>query len=227
MEILKGVDIKPSTIEAELTTPTGAAIIKALSLGFGTLPAMSVNDIGYGVGSRDFKEAPNLLRLLYGEGSGVERGDGQVTIVETNIDDLSPQIAGYLMDALFEAGALDVWFTPVQMKKSRPGLLLTALVEEASLDGVIKTIFTESSSIGVRFHRVERETLERTEYKLETRFGKITIKASSLDGQVVTRKPEFEELKAVAKKSGLPLKSVTDEVMALLRDENEKEGSSK
>lgn len=231
MEILKGVEIKPSTIEAELTTPTGAAIIKALSLGSGPPPAMVVSQIGYGVGTRDFKEAPNLLRLLYGEAAGVVRGDGQVTVVETNIDDLSPQIAGYLMERLFEAGALDVWFTPVQMKKSRPGLLLTLLVEEACLDGVIKMIFTESSSIGVRFHKVERQTLERTQYSIDTRFGKITIKASSLDGQVVTRKPEFEELKAVAKKSGLPLKSVTDEIMALLIEDDEsagveKEGSS-
>ncbi len=230
MEILKGVEIRPSSIKAELTTPTGAAIIKALSKGFGPAPAMVVSRIGYGVGSGDFKEAPNLLRLLFGEGregAGNVRGDGQVTVVETNIDDLSPQIAGYLMERLFEAGALDVWFTPVQMKKSRPGLLLTVLVEDACLDAVTKMIFVESSSIGVRFHRVERETLERTEYTLDTRFGKISIKASSLKGRVVTRKPEFEELKAVAQKFGLPLKSVRDEVMALLREDDEKAGAER
>lgn len=227
MEILKGVEIKPSRVKAELTTPTGAAIIKALSKGTRSIPAMSVSEIGYGIGSKDFKEAPNLLRLLYGEGTGDVSGDGQVVVVETNLDDLSPQIAGYLMDSLFEAGALDVCFTPVQMKKSRPGLLLTAIVEEDSFEAVTETIFVESSSIGLRFHRVGRRTLERKEYKLDTRFGKITIKASSLDGRVVTRKPEFEELKAAAKKSGLPLKSVRDEVMALLREDNEKTGAER
>ena len=230
MEILKGVEIKESRVEAELTTPTGAAIIKALSKGSRPVPAMSVSEIGYGIGSGDFKEVPNILRLFFGEGgegaeeTGVVSGVGQVTVVETNIDDLSPQIAGYLMERLFEAGALDVWFTPVQMKKSRPGLLLTALVEESSLDGVIKMIFVESTSIGVRFHRAQRQILQRTEYTIETRFGKITIKASSLDGKVVTRKPEFEELKAIAKKTGLPLKSVTCEVTALLKEDDEKAG---
>ena len=125
-EILKGVELVPCQVKAELTTPTGAAIIKALSKGYGPPPAMTIERIGYGVGAGIFKEVPNLLRLFSGFSEGDEAGDDRVVVIETNIDDLSPQIAGFVMERLFEAGALDVWFTPVQMKKSRPGVFLTS-----------------------------------------------------------------------------------------------------
>ncbi|MEE9542230.1 MAG: nickel pincer cofactor biosynthesis protein LarC [Thermodesulfobacteriota bacterium] len=230
VEILKGVPVLPGSVKAELTTPTGAAILKALSKGFGPPPAMTIERIGYGIGSKTFKELPNVLRLFSatpsgsGEASGAGPDKDAVIVIETNIDDLSPQIAGFLMDRLFEAGALDVWFTPVQMKKSRPGFLLTAIVSKERQREVMDVIFIESTSIGVRFHTVLRETLERTEFELDTRFGLIRVKASTLDGRVVNRQPEYEDLKAASIKSKVPLKSVRDEVMALVLEDERKEG---
>ena len=224
IEILKGVPLEPCGVKAELTTPTGAAILKALAMGsggFGPPPAMTIELIGYGVGSRVLEELPNVFRLISGtaEESGAGANKETVIVIETNIDDLSPQIAGFLMERLFEAGALDVWFTPVQMKKSRPGFLLTVLATEDLQRAVMDVIFTESTSIGVRFHTSFREALERTEYEVDTRFGKIRVKAATLASRVVNRQPEYEDLKAASIKSGVPLKSVRDEVMALLSEE--------
>ncbi|MBE9531429.1 MAG: LarC family nickel insertion protein, partial [Proteobacteria bacterium] len=221
--ILKDVEVKSSAIERELTTPTGAAIVKALAKGYGALPAMIIEETGYGVGSADFKDAPNLLRLFIGKGTGGAK-DSQVVVIETNIDDLSPQIAGFVMERLFEAGALDVWFTPVQMKKSRPGLLLSVLANKDKKSAVEEVIFTESTSIGVRSYSVDRTVLERREIALETRFGKVSVKVSTLGGRVVNTQPEFEELKAIALKFSLPLKSVRDEVVALLTEQGVKAG---
>jgi hypothetical protein len=221
VEILKGVELKPTGVKEELTTPTGAAILKALTKGFGPCPAMKVEHIGYGVGSRELKELPNVLRLFSGTASEseAEAGNETVIVIETNIDDLSPQIAGFLMERLFEAGALDVWFTPVQMKKSRPGFMLTALTREDCQRAVMDVIFTESTSIGVRYYPVQREALERTEYEIDTRFGKIRVKAATLNGRVVNTQPEYEDLKAASIKNAIPLKSVMDEVTACLTEE--------
>ena len=166
----------------------------------------------------DFEEMPNILRVYTGEtkdGKSTGKEDG-VTIIETNIDDMNPQICGYLMDKLLEAGALDVYFTPIQMKKSRPALLLTVLSTDAALGALTDIIFRETTTIGVRTHRAERICLERKIVQVETRFGKVGVKVSMKDGEEINRQPEYEDARKIAEKEGVPLKDVIDEAMAAL-----------
>lgn len=217
VEILKGVPVLSSGIPFELTTPTGAAIIKTLAKGFGPLPDMTIERAGYGAGKKDFKERANLLRVIVGEGPGVSVArDERLFILETNIDDMSPQLSGYLMDRLLEAGALDVFFTPAQMKKNRPGLLLTALAEERDRQRLLDLIFVESTSIGVRSYPVERACLERKTLEADTGYGKIRIKASYKNGRIVNAQPEYEDCKAAAREHGVPLKQVIDAAKSAL-----------
>ncbi len=219
IEILKGAPVVSSDIPFELTTPTGAAIIKTLAGGFGPLPDMTIERVGYGAGKKDFKERANLLRVVVGEGlsAGAGRGEG-LFIIETNIDDMSPQLSGYLMDRLLDAGALDVFFTPAQMKKNRPGLLLTVLAEGKDRDRLIGLIFSESTSIGVRSYPVERACLERRTLEAETVYGKIRVKASYRDGRMMNAQPEYEDCRAAAVGHAVPLKQVIDAAKAALKE---------
>lgn len=212
VEILKGSPVASSTIPFELTTPTGAAIIKTVAAGFSPLPSMSIEKIGYGAGKKDFKEAANLVRVFIGQTAVKEdAGAKELLMLETNIDDMSPQIAGYLIDRLIKEGALDAYITPVQMKKSRPGILLGVLTEPSLKQKLMDVIYSESTSIGIRAYRVERHCLERRFEKVRTKFGAITVKVSFREGRVFNIQPEYEECRAAAEKKGVPLKLVMDE----------------
>jgi len=208
LEILKGVPTASSTAPFELTTPTGAAIVKTLASSFGPMPAMTIEAAGYGAGKKDFKETANLLRAVLGAIGGADAE--RVFVLETNIDDMSPQVAGYLLERLIAAGALDAFYTPVHMKKSRPGVLLSVLAPVDKKDSLTELIFEESTTIGVRSYAVERRCLERKMVKVRTPYGVISVKVASSGGRVVTVQPEYDDCRAAAQKKGAPLKQVMD-----------------
>ena len=212
LEILKGIPVSSSGVPFELTTPTGAAIVKALATGFGPMPSMTIEKTGYGAGKKDFREAANVLRAIKGaiEKTGDKEAEA-LLMLEANIDDMSPQTAGYLMERLFEEGALDVYFTPVVMKKSRPGILLSALGPFDRRDALLSTIFAESTTIGVRLYPIERVCLERKIIKVKTRYGLVRVKVSMRDNKAVNIQPEYEDLRAAARRHNQPLKKVMDE----------------
>ncbi len=210
LEILRGAPIAPSTAPFELTTPTGAAIVKTVAHGFSGMPSMVVEKIGYGAGKKDFKESANVLRLIVGSAEEAPADGKKVVVMETNIDDMSAQVAGYLMERLYEKGALDVFFTPVQMKKNRPGMLLTVIADTKDRDLILDAVFSESTSIGVRAYPVERYCLERIAKKVRTPYGEVRVKISVRGNAVVNSQPEYEDCRAIAKEKGVPLKKVID-----------------
>ncbi len=213
LEIIEDMPVVPSPITMELTTPTGAVILKTLCKSFGMMPAMTIKKTGYGVGGKDFKELANVLRVVLGENETKKLESPEPTEllqIETNIDDMSGQVAGYLMERLFEAGAVEAFFTPAQMKKSRPGILITVLAEEKLLDTISELIFAESSSIGLRYHKVSRKCLEREVIKVTPPYGTVRVKVSRLDNKVVNISPEYEDCKALAREKNVPIKDVMD-----------------
>lgn len=208
LEILKGYPTKSVAIEGELVTPTGAAIVAALNSGVSSFPAMKVEKLGYGMGKKDFPEHPNLLRLVLGEGTGAGEGD-RVTVLESNIDDMNPEFYDYLMDRLFEQGALDVSLAPLMMKKNRPGTLLRVIVEEHQADALAELILRESTTLGVRSYVVSRKKLLREVTEVETKYGKIRVKvAGDLRFQ-----PEYEDCRRIARQTGVPIQEVYQEAM--------------
>jgi uncharacterized protein (TIGR00299 family) protein len=212
LEILKGIPICSSSLNEELVTPTGAAIVASFSAGFGNIPQMRIERVGYGVGDRAFEEIPNVLRIIVGEGEGAWEGD-RIWVVETDIDDMSPEIHGYLMERLPEVGALDVTLTPVQMKKNRPGVTIKILSREAEVDTIIDTLFRESTSIGVRRYPVRRAKLSRRTEEVETKYGTVRLKVScDQEGRIVNVAPEFEDCKRIAEARGIPLKEIYREI---------------
>ncbi len=195
-EILRGIPWRKLDIEGELVTPTGAAIIREIAAEFGPLPAMTVESIGYGAGKSDFG-IPNALRVMIGE--EVRRPDSQsVTVIETNIDDLNPQFYETAMERLFAAGALDVFLTPIQMKKNRPGTLLSVICDPDMAEAIAAVILAETSTFGVRISRWERLCLDRRWEEVVTEFGIIRIKIGERDGRVITASPEYEDCKRAA-----------------------------
>jgi len=219
LEILKGVPVASSSAPFELTTPTGAAILKAVVSKFGPMPSMKIEKSGYGAGKKDFKESANLLRVVSGTAEGAQQSHEaaeRLTVIETNIDDMSPQVSGYLMDKLLDAGAKDVFFTPVQMKKSRPATLLTVLADEQLKTKIFDIIFEESTSIGVRSHTVERHCLERSTVKVKTPYGTVSVKVSMRGGRAVNAQPEYEDCRTLAEKKRVPLKQVIDAARAAI-----------
>ena len=210
-ELLRGAPMYSSGIPHELVTPTGAAIATALAARFAVVPEMKLRVIGYGAGSKDLKEQANVLRLLIGESlmsEAGERWDSPVTVIETNLDDMSPQIYGYFAEKALAAGALDVFSTPVQMKKNRPGLLVTLLAESANLSRLIDLVFRETTTIGVRTYEARRKTLDRELVPVETPFGSVRIKISRMNGSVLNATPEYEDCQRIATEKGIPLKQV-------------------
>jgi len=215
-ELLRGVPFYSTEIAGELLTPTGAAIITTVADEYGAIPQMVVEQVGYGAGTREYDKFPNVLRVLLGEANSHTATDERLWMIETNIDDLSPQIVGHVMDRVFELGALDCYFTPVQMKKNRPGVLLSILCGKSEKEAVMRLVFTETTTLGVRSYEVERRALERTIVSVETQYGPIDVKVAHLNGQVVNEMPEFEQCRRAAKDADVPLKVVEEAVRLAL-----------
>jgi uncharacterized protein (TIGR00299 family) protein len=211
-ELLHGFPVVDIGVRRELVTPTGAAILTTLAIAAGVMPPMTVSAVGYGAGSMDL-ETPNVIRLFLGE-SGAPAGMETVVQVETTVDDMSPQLYEPLMERLFEAGALDVYLTPVIMKRSRPGVVLTALCAPDRVAELSRALFEESSTIGVRWTAYQRARLDREMVTLPTVYGPVTFKVSRLDGRVVTVTPEFEEIRRIAGEKGVAVREVLDQARA-------------
>jgi hypothetical protein len=217
-ELLKGAPLAPSTIQAELTTPTGAAILTTVVSEWTETPAMTIESIGHGAGTMDLKEQPNLLRLFVGTTTAAAERD-QAWVLETNLDDLAPEIIGYCYDLLFQAGALDVWTQPLFMKKNRPAILLGVLAPESQVSTIEEILFRETTALGVRRYAVERKKLERRPHEVQTRFGLVMGKLGWLPGRAPWFAPEYEACARVARESGVPLRQVYEEVrQAYLRE---------
>ncbi len=216
--ILKGVPTYGVDMEFELTTPTGAAIVATVAETFGPMPLMAAAGIGYGAGRRNTEPGPNLLRVVIGEKrAGLSERESefkqdQVVVVESNIDDMNPEIFGFLMDRLFEKGALDVALAPIQMKKNRPGTLVQVLCRREELSVIARCILSETSSLGVRYHEAGRFILERDHVTLESSFGPVSVKRIRTPGKEVRLVPEFEVCRRIALERGLPLRRVYDTV---------------
>ncbi|MGC9975296.1 MAG: nickel pincer cofactor biosynthesis protein LarC [Syntrophales bacterium] len=211
LELIKGIPVYASSIEKELVTPTGIAILKHVVKRFGTIPDMRIEHIGYGAGSRDLK-IPNLLRVWIGESDvKQEYEEDAIILIETNIDNMNPEIIGYAMERILERGALDVFMTPIFMKKNRPGTLLSVLITPGKLDETISVIFSETSSLGIRFQRLERRKLPRELITVETSFGPVRVKVSHIDTEKSIMSPEYEDCREIAARMGIPLRTVYEE----------------
>jgi pyridinium-3,5-bisthiocarboxylic acid mononucleotide nickel chelatase len=214
VELLQGAPTYSSGIQKELVTPTGAAIVKTLASRYGAFPAMTVSKSAYGAGSRNLPGQPNVLRLVVGEGTGsAETTPEVVSVIEANLDDLNPQVFGYVMDRLFAEGALDVFGTPVQMKKGRPGMLLTVLARLEQASQMTKIIFAETTTLGVRMRDERRQVLQRRSTSVQTQWGEVCMKVANLNGTVTNYAPEYEDCRRIAEEKGIPLKSVMQEAI--------------
>jgi len=215
LELLRGVPVEGVDIAAETVTPTGAAIVRALAKSFGPHPSMTVERVGYGAGQKDFAERPNLFRVLLGE-NHLPLQREEMLVIETNIDDMNPQLYDHVMDRLFEAGARDVFLSSVQMKKNRPATLLTAICEPLHRDDIEKIILQETSTIGVRSYPVSRTILKRQSKKIKTRFGDVAVKIVEQPDGRTRATPEYDDLKRIAAAKKLPIKQLHDEVMRVV-----------
>lgn len=215
-ELLKGVPVYGGDLEGEFATPTGAALVATLSESFGPLPRMTITGVGYGAGSRDVERFPNAIRLVVGDLD--ERSASEVVVIDTNIDDMNPQAYGFIMERAFAAGALDVFMTPVQMKKNRPGVLLTVLCEPKDADPVISILLNETSSLGVRYHRAARRILERSVESVETPYGSVRIKVALEHGRALHFQPEYDDCARIAVQSGVSLIEVQSAASAAYRE---------
>jgi len=208
--LLRGVPLAASTIQSELTTPTGAAILATLAESFGPLPAMKIERIGYGAGHKDFAERANILRLIVGESVDVEgtTGADQVCVLETNLDDLSGELIGYCTSRLWEAGALDVFTTAVQMKKNRPGVMITILCRPGDSPAMEEILFSETTTLGIRRSMVGRRVLDRQQHCVTTPWGQVEGKIGWLRPGQPRFAPEFESCRRIAAEQKIPLRDV-------------------
>ena len=216
VELLKDAPVYSSGIQAELVTPTGAAIVNVLVKRFGTFPAMKIEKSGYGAGGRDLPGHPNVVRLTVGEAVpelATKTSQETISVLEANLDDLNPQVFGYVMDRLLQEGALDCFGAPVQMKKSRPGTLMTVLCKPEDADKLTQIIFTETSTLGVRRREEKRQTLARKWVTVPTQWGDVRLKIASMNGTVTNYAPEYEDCRKIAVEHRVPLKSVMNEAM--------------
>jgi uncharacterized protein (TIGR00299 family) protein len=227
LKLLQDAPIYSSGPQVELVTPTGAAIVKTLSHHFGSFPAMKIEKAGYGAGTREFPDHPNLLRLTIGEfttqvpgtlpgvstSTSSETINETITVLEANLDDLSPQVLAYATERLLAEGALDVFSVPVQMKKSRPGALLTVLAKTEDANRLTKLIFAETTTLGVRSREEQRQTLSRRWESVETTWGRVRIKVASMNGSISNYAPEYEDCRALAEAHHVPLKQVIHEAV--------------
>jgi len=208
IKLLEGIPIYSTGIKEELVTPTGALILKELVDEWGNIPEMKIERVGYGAGERELSH-PNLLRVYLGN---AEVSDGyevdEVVLLETNIDDMTPEIFGYVSELLFKTGALDVWTTPVYMKKNRPAFTLSVLVDEEKVDDVLSVLFNETTSFGVRWSRLMRYKLAREIIKVDTGFGEVRVKVGRVRDRVIRISPEYEDCSEIAKESNIPFSEV-------------------
>lgn len=225
-DLLRGFPTYSAHVQKELVTPTGAALVRMLAPVFGAQPAMRVERIGYGAGSRNPKGFPNALRISIGEAEPVAQAKADtVTVLETALDDLSPQVLAWVAERALAAGAMDVMLTPVIMKKGRPGTLLTVLCGEAKRPELERLILRETSTLGMRIRRDERSCLERHHLAVQTPYGEIRMKIGKLDGEVMNAAPEFEDCRAAAVRCDVPLKHVQQAaIAAYAAGEREKAG---
>ena len=213
-ELLRGFPVVDTGVRAELVTPTGAAILTTLAASAGRMPAMTVTAVGYGAGTMDLPGTPNVLRCFVGETQDDAAGEEAVLQVEATIDDMSPQLYEPLLERLLEAGALDVFLQPVIMKRSRPGIVLTALCAPDRRGAVARVLFEESTTIGVRWAERRRARLDREMVTLATAYGAIPFKVSRLGGRVVTVTPEFADVARIAREKSLAVREVLDQARA-------------
>jgi uncharacterized protein (TIGR00299 family) protein len=217
IELLRQLPVYSSGVNAELVTPTGAAIVRTLCKRVVPFPAMKVSSVGYGAGSREFATQPNVLRLSIGEGVDdqavrtAEVPNDIITVLETNLDDLTPQIFGYVLERLLKEGALEVFGTPVQMKKSRPGMLLTILARPEDASRLAKLVFNETTTLGIRMRQERRQTLTRRMLTVATPWGEVRMKVANLNGSIANYVPEYEDCRRIADEHQIPLKQVMQE----------------
>ncbi len=226
-ELLRGAPTYSSGVERELVTPTGAAIAATMASRFGPQPAMTGSAIGYGAGAAELRGQANALRIIVGESIGESVGewagdtleqsanepnDETIVVLEANLDDMSPQVYGYFAERALEGGALDVYSTPVNMKKNRPGQLITVLCDAAHAKELTDLLFRETTTLGVRYSSVQRRTLHRDSIALDTPLGPIRVKVGRLNGHILNIAPEYEDCRKVAVERGVPLKQVLAEV---------------
>jgi pyridinium-3,5-bisthiocarboxylic acid mononucleotide nickel chelatase len=218
LELLKGAPIYGVELDVELVTPTGAALLATLAEEFGPPPPMRLEAIGYGAGSRDIASIPNVVRVLLGE--AVQEGaTATVSLIETNLDDLSPELVPDAVEACFAAGALDVWATPVQMKKGRPGIVMSALARPADERRVAETVLRETSTLGLRIVQLRRWELERDEQTVEVAGERVRVKIGRLDGEAINVAPEHDDCAAVAARTGQSVKSVWAAAFAAVQEQ--------
>lgn len=215
MELLKGVPLAPSKVEFELTTPTGAAILTSVVSSYTSSPEMTVDRIGHGAGNKDFLDRPNILRLLIGTANVPSKTTNPspsetdtVTVLETNLDDVSPEIIGYCFDLLFAAGALDVFAIPILMKKGRPGVLLSVICESDAIAKMEAILFRETSTFGIRRYSVQRSKLEREATTVQTPWGPVNAKRGWRSDGLAVLTPEYEDCARIARERGVPLREV-------------------
>lgn len=214
-ELLQGMPVYSTEIKGELVTPTGAAIITTVCDEYGPLPSVRLEQTGYGAGTRSYEKFPNALRVLIGEVE-TNASDERLWMMETGVDDMSPQVFGHVMDRAFDLGALDCYFTPIQMKKNRPGVLLSVLCRPGDKETIGQMLFAETTTLGIRSYEVERRALERQTVIVETQYGPIDVKVARMNGHVVNEMPEYEQCRAAAVKANVPLRTVETAVRLAL-----------
>lgn len=224
LELLRGAPVYSGEIQKELVTPTGAAIVSVIASRFSQFPSMKTEQTGYGAGTRDFQGVPNVVRLSIGETLGHKGGKAateEISVLEANVDDMTPQVFGYVMEQALASGALDVFATAVQMKKNRPGMLLTVLCRPEESAKMRLLIFAETTTLGVRERRETRSILARRHVSVQTKFGEVRMKLANLNGSVTNYAPEYEDCRRLAEQLRVPLKSVMQEaIKSYLEKEN-------
>ncbi len=212
-ELLKGALIYSTDIQAELITPTGAAIISTVCKHFGAMPQMRLQAVSYGAGKQDFERFPNVLRLLLGEIAQEDLKTETLKLIETNVDDVSPEVLGFLMEKAFKLGALDCWFTPIQMKKNRPASLISILCRTENEEDFCKLLFEETATLGVRIQDVRRQAVSRDTIFFESRYGSVRLKKSMLNDKILNVKPEYEDLSQIAMANNKSIREVEAEIL--------------
>jgi pyridinium-3,5-bisthiocarboxylic acid mononucleotide nickel chelatase len=214
-KLLQGKPTYSNGVQKELVTPTGAAIVATLCEWFGPQPAMSVSAIGYGAGSADLEGQPNVVRIMVGDAAEkiVPGFDEEITVIEANLDDMNPQIYGYFLEKALAAGALDVYTTPVQMKKNRPGTLLTLLCNPADTNALMSLIFEETTTLGARTYTAQRRTLPRETVRVHTQYGDVHVKLARVNGSIRHVAPEYEDCRKLAAEKNVPLQQVINEAL--------------